>query len=239
MRPPRRAGVALLLRPSPRVRLAVLVAALAVLFAVFAVRGVLSPGEVRGFIEPLGAIAPVAFVLVSVAFNLVLVPGALLATASGLIFGPLLGTPLAILAATLSALAAATIARAVGRAGVEQVSGRRMTAVGAWLERHGFAAVVTARLAPGVPDAPVSYAAGLAGVRRRDLAAGTIVGGAPRAFAYAALGGSLTNLSSPLAVVGLVVLIATGLAGVEAVRRTVRRSGSARAALEELRARRR
>lgn len=223
---------------SPRRRLALLVAALTALFVVFAVRGIVSPAEVRAWLVPLGAAAPVAFVAVSVGLNVLLVPGALLAATSGLLFGPLLGTALSLVAATLSALAAVTIARAVGRAGVEQLAGRRITAAGDWLKRHGFGAVVTARLAPGVPDAPVSYAAGLAGVRRRHVAAGTLVGGAPRAFAYAALGGSLTNLSSPLAIVGLVVLVATGLLGAEAVRRAVARSRSARAALAELRGKR-
>ena len=220
---------------SPRWRLGLLVAALAALFFVFAVRGTVSPAEVRAWLAPLGAAAPVAFVAVSVGLSVLLVPGALLAATSGLLFGPALGTALSLIAATLSALVAATIARTIGRAAVEQLAGRRITAVGHWLRRHGFGAVVTARLAPGVPDAPVSYAAGLAGVRRRHIAAGTIVGAAPRAFAYAALGGSLTNLSSPLAVVGFVVLVATGLLGVEAVRGAVARSRSARAALVELR----
>ena len=220
---------------SPRLRLGLLVATLAALFVVFAVRGVVSPAEVRGWLTPLGAAAPVAFVVVSVGLNVLLVPGALLAATSGLLFGPLLGTALSLVAATLSALAAVTIARTVGRTGVEQLAGRRLAAAGDWLRSHGFGAVVTARLAPGVPDAPVSYTAGLAGVRRRHVAAGTLVGAAPRAFAYAALGGSLTNLSSPLAVVGLVVLVATGLLGAEAVRRAVTRSRSARAALAELR----
>lgn len=220
--------------PSPRLRLALLLAAIAVLFVVFAVRGTITPAELRAWIAPLGLAAPVVFVLVSVGLSVVLVPGALLAATSGLLFGPVLGTALALTAATLSALVAVTIARAVGRAGVEQLAGRRIAAVADWLARHGFGAVVTTRLAPGVPDAPVSYAAGLAGVRRRHVAAGTLVGGAPRAFAYAALGGSLTNLSSPLAVVGLVVLVATGLVGAEAVRRAVTRSRSARAAFAEL-----
>lgn len=124
------------------------------LFVVFAVRGPLSPAEVRGWLAPLGASAPVAFVAVSVGLNVLLVPGALLAATSGLLFGPLLGTALSLVAATLSALVAVTIARATGRAGVEQLAGRRITAAGNRLKRHGFGAVVTARLAPGVPDTP-------------------------------------------------------------------------------------
>ncbi len=103
-----------------------------------------------------------------------------------------------------------------------------------WLERNGFWAVVTLRLAPVLPDAPVSYAAGLSHVRLRHIAAGTAVGAAPRAFAYTALGGSLDDLTSPLAYVAATIIVLAGVTGAVALRHQVRRSRAARAAVTEL-----
>lgn len=213
-------------------RLAGLAAGVA-LVALLVSRGEVSPALVRDWAGSYGTLAPLAFVPLSVCLSCALVPGPLLAGASGLLFGPALGGLVSLVSATLSALLAWTIARVLGRRGVRDLSGRRLDALATWLERRGFWAVLTARLAPGIPDAAVSYAAGLTGVRARSIAAGTVVGAAPRAWAYAALGGSLTDFSSPLATLALAVIVVTGLVGAELVRRQVRRSGVAAAAVRE------
>ncbi|MEJ7657589.1 MAG: hypothetical protein WKF33_11230, partial [Thermoleophilaceae bacterium] len=85
-----------------------------------------------------------------------------------------------------------------------------------------------------LPDAPVSYAAGLSHVRTWQIAAGTAVGAAPRAFAYTALGGSIGNLNSPLAYVAVGIIVVAGLAGVLGIRWHVRHSRDAAAAMQEL-----
>jgi uncharacterized membrane protein YdjX (TVP38/TMEM64 family) len=136
-------------------------------------------------------------------------------------------------ASVLSATGAQIIGRIIGREGVERISGRRIEALTTWLGEHGFEAVVVARLAPLLPDSPTSYVAGVTGVRTWQMAAGTAVGAAPRAFAYTALGGSLGNLTSPLALVAVSVIVAASVVGAEGVRRHARRSRSAREALTE------
>jgi uncharacterized membrane protein YdjX (TVP38/TMEM64 family) len=45
-----------------------------------------------------------------------------------------------------------------------------------------------------------------------------VVGGAPKVFAYTALGGSLTDVGSPEGVAALVLILALGLAGALLVR---------------------
>ena len=117
---------------------------------------------------------------------------------------------------------------------MDRLGGRRYEALARWLERHGFGAVVILRLAPVLPDAPVSYAAGLSHVRLWQIAAGTAVGAAPRAFAYTALGGSIGNLTSPLAYVAVGIIVVAGLAGLIGIRWHVRRSREGAAALQEL-----
>ncbi|MBA2428992.1 MAG: TVP38/TMEM64 family protein [Thermoleophilaceae bacterium] len=221
------------LRLGPRARLAVLVIGLAALYVTAAATDIVSPAAVRAYIEPYGALAPLLFVCASVGLGLMLVPGPILAGASGLLFGPVLGTAVTLCASVLSASGALLIARRVGREGVERLSGARVEALGRWLERHGFEAVVVARLAPVLPDAPTSYAAGLAGVRLWQIAAGTAVGAAPRAFAYTALGGTLDDLTSPIAIVAVSIIVLAGVVGAEGVRRHAKRSRSARAAFAE------
>jgi uncharacterized membrane protein YdjX (TVP38/TMEM64 family) len=221
--PSRLSRLALALRLGPRARLALLVGTLVVLFVVVALGGP-STEQIRAALEPAGAAAPIAWLVVAPPLSLALVPGGLLAGSAGLLFGPALGFGLSLISATVTAFLAMQIGRRVGQEGFERLSGQRLEALGSGLERNGFTAVVVARLTPGLPDAPVSYAAGLTRIRPRDLVLGTLVGSAPRAFAYSALGGSLGNLGSPLAIAAYVVLVIAGIGGAEAARRGAMRS---------------
>jgi uncharacterized membrane protein YdjX (TVP38/TMEM64 family) len=156
---------------------------------------------------------------VSVVLALLVVPGALLAAAAGVLFGALLGGLLSLTSATITGVLGLLIARRVGRAGVERIGSRRVEAFAGAMRRHGIWAVIAQRLAPGVPDGPCNYAAGLVRVRVRDIALGTLIGSLPRAFSYAALGDALDDPSSPQALAALVLLGLTALAGLWAVRR--------------------
>jgi uncharacterized membrane protein YdjX (TVP38/TMEM64 family) len=156
-----------------------------------------------------------------------LFPGPLLAGASGLLFGTALGTPVAILAATLGAVLAFAIARFVAHDAVETLAGARLAPLQAWIERRGFWAVLYARIAPGVPYSLVNYAAGLSRVALPAFAAATAIGVAPRAFAYTALGGSLDDLTSPEAIIAVVALVTMAVAGLVALRAERARDRSA------------
>jgi uncharacterized membrane protein YdjX (TVP38/TMEM64 family) len=77
------------------------------------------------------------------------------------------------------------------------------------------------RIVPALPWGVVNYSAGLTRLRFRDLAVGTLIGGAPKVFAYTALGGSLADLASPEAIVAIALLVVLALAGAMFVRRQV------------------
>jgi uncharacterized membrane protein YdjX (TVP38/TMEM64 family) len=203
-------------------RLGLLGAVVVALFVgVAATIGVSSEG-VRDTVDGAGVVAPLLFVVVSAALTVACVPGPLLAGASGLLFGTALGTPTAIVAATLGATAAAALSRRFGAGAVDELSGRRLGALQDWIAARGFLAVLYARILPAVPYNLVNYAAGLTRVRLAVFAAATAVGCAPRAFAYTALGGSLDDLGSPEAIVALVVLVAMALGGLAFAWRDVR-----------------
>jgi uncharacterized membrane protein YdjX (TVP38/TMEM64 family) len=208
-------------RPGPRARLALLVCGLLAAFIAFSVLHAVSRDQVRSVVAPFGAAAPLAYVAIAALLGAALVPGAILAAASGVLFGTALGTAVSLGAAVGSASVAFVVARAAGRGAVGELSGPRLRAVETVLARNGLGAVVAQRLMPAVPDAPCSYAAALLGVRWWQLALGTLIGAAPRAFSYSALGASLDHPSSAGAVIAIVVLVLTALVGAELARRGV------------------
>ncbi len=172
-----------------------------------------SESGLRDALEPLGVAAPVAFVPLSALLGNAFVPGPVLAGAAGLLFGTSEGFLVAICASTLSAVLAVTLARHAGRPGVRELDAPRLQALAALAERHGTGAVIVQRLMPVVPDAPCSYLFGLAGVKAWQVALGTFVGSAPRAFSYVALGDAAGTRDAELAIVAGAVLVATGLVG--------------------------
>ncbi len=195
-------------------RLGALAAAVGALFAAVALTGDLSAERVRNAARDAGPLAPLAFVLISSLLTVAMFPGPLLAGASGLLFGTALGTPVSIVSATLGASLAFSVSRRFGAGAVDELSGRRVKVVQDFIARQGFLAVLYARILPAMPYNLVNYAAGLTPVRLATFAAATALGCAPRAFAYTALGGSLTNLGSPAAIAAFAVLVAMALGGI-------------------------
>jgi uncharacterized membrane protein YdjX (TVP38/TMEM64 family) len=204
------------------VRLGLLAVLVIAAFATVASSGSLSSQRVRGWVDGYGVVGPLLFVVVSSLLTVCLFPGPLLSGASGLLFGTALGTGVSIVSATLGAVLAFSLARWLAHDAVEELQGRRLAALRAWVGRRGFLSVLYARLAPGVPYNLVNYAAGLSPVTLGAFAGATALGCAPRAFAYTALGGSLDDLGSPEAIAAFVVLVIMAIAGLLLARRDIR-----------------
>lgn len=220
-------------RVGPRARLAILVVGLVALWVVFGLSGLVSRDAVRDTVQAAGPLAPLAFVPIAGLLALVLVPGALLAATAGALFGAWAGFAVTLASALTTSTLALLIGRHAGREGAREFGGQRVVALEAWLERQGVATIVTARLMPGLSDAAVSYAAGAVGVAIWQILLGTAIGASPRALAYAALGDSVTDLTSPQGIAAAVLLVATAVLGAELMRRTVTRSRAAAAAVAE------
>lgn len=178
-----------------------------------------SADEVRDWGESLGPAGPVLFIPLSIGLAVLLFPGPILAGAAGLLFGTVVGIPVALAATTLTAVTQMEIARHVAGGQVGALVPERARRIDAALERRGFVAVLYMRLTPGVPYHLVNYGAGLTRLRARDMALGTLVGAAPRTFAYVALGGNLGDLGSPAGIAAIALLVATAAAGAWVSRR--------------------
>lgn len=171
-----------------------------------------SPEEVRDWAEGLGDLAYVAFVPLFVMANFV-IPWGILAGAAGLLFGTAAGTPLALAGVTGAALAQMFVSRRLAGGHHGSLLPERVRGLETFLTRHGTVAVMESRIVPLLPYGAVNFSAGLTTLRFREMALGTVVGGAPKVFAYTALGGSLTDVGSPEGVAALVLILALGLAG--------------------------
>jgi uncharacterized membrane protein YdjX (TVP38/TMEM64 family) len=190
-------------------------------FAVVAITGSFpSADEARDFGERLGGFAVAAYVPLFVVVNLV-VTWPILAGAAGLLFGTAVGTPLALAGVTLAALTQMGISRFLAGEHAGRLLPSRTRPIEEFLTRNGTIAVMESRIVPLLPYGLVNFSAGLTRLRFRDMAAGTVVGAAPKVFAYTALGGSLSDLASPEAIVAVALLVVLALAGALFVRRQI------------------
>jgi uncharacterized membrane protein YdjX (TVP38/TMEM64 family) len=188
-----------------------------------------TPDEVRDHGESLGIAALLAFVPLFVLVNF-LITWPILAGAAGLLFGTLAGAPLALVGLTAAALTQMWLARRLAAGHHGNLLPQRTKAIEDFLTRNGALAVMESRILPLLPYGIVNYSAGLTKLRYRDMTLGTLVGAAPKVFAYTALGGSLGNLTSPEAIGAVVLIIVLGLIGLYIARRQLLFERRARAA---------
>jgi uncharacterized membrane protein YdjX (TVP38/TMEM64 family) len=179
-----------------------------------------TPDEVRDFGESLGPLAVALFVPLFVLANFA-ITWPILAGAAGLLFGTVGGTPLALAGVTAAALTQMWVARRLAAGHHGNLLPQRTKAIEDFLTRNGTIAVMESRIVPLLPYGLVNYSAGLTHLRYREMALGTVIGAAPKVFAYTALGGSIANLTSPEAIGAVVLLGLLALAGALVARRQI------------------
>jgi uncharacterized membrane protein YdjX (TVP38/TMEM64 family) len=155
-----------------------------------------SPAELRELLHAAGVVAPLIAIVAWALLTPALFPGTVLAAAGGLAFGVAGGAALAVGGAVTGGMVAFALARTIARGTVERLLPGRFAGVSALLERRGFAAVLAARLTPGVPSTALHYAAGLSPVGARPFAAAIAVGALLRTAPYALLGQGLASGSA-------------------------------------------
>lgn len=204
-------------------RLSVFAAFLLTMFYLVAVRRVIDIEAVRSVVAAAGPIAPLLYIPVSALLATVFVPGPLLAAGSGLLFGPVVGTFVTVASAATTATLAALVGRHAGRDSARALIGAQWAArIDAQIQRRGLWAVVGQRFIPGISDAMASYTFGAFGMPLWQMAVGALIGSAPRAFVYTALGASISDLTSPLAYAAVGVWCAMAVVGAFAAHRGYR-----------------
>jgi uncharacterized membrane protein YdjX (TVP38/TMEM64 family) len=147
--------------------------------------------SVPEYVRGLGGLGPVAGVATGAALLMALVPRTAISLACGLLFGALAGAAIAVVAAVVAAAATFALGRWAGRSAVERRIGGRMARLDTWLAQRGTLAVLVVRLLPLAPFGLMGYAYGTTSTAFRHYIAGTTMGAAPSAFAYAAIGSAV------------------------------------------------
>ena len=204
-------------------RLVLFAVVLLTMFYLVAVRRVIDIEAVRSAVAASGPIAPLLYIPASALLAAIFVPGPLLAAGSGFLFGPVLGTVVTLGSTATTAVIAALIGRRAGRDSARALIGeQRAQRIDTQIKRRGLWAVVGQRFVPGISDAMASYAFGAFGMPLWQMAIGALIGSAPRAFVYTALGASISDLTSPLAYVAIGVWCITAIVGAFAAHRGYR-----------------
>lgn len=183
-----------------------------------------SPAGLRELVLSAGPAAPVAALAAWILLTPALFPGTVLAAAGGLAFGAVGGAALAFGGALAGGLAAFAIARTAASGAADRLAARstRLARIDALLERRGFAAILAARLTPGVPATGLHYVAGASSVRPGAFIAAMAVAAPLRTVPYAVLGTGLAAGSILTLVVAAGSIAVGGIASGLLVRHILR-----------------
>jgi uncharacterized membrane protein YdjX (TVP38/TMEM64 family) len=153
------------------------------------------------FVDGSPIVAVLLYVLIFAGLTGACLPVALTLTlAGGLLLGPFVGGGATVLGATLGAILTYLAARStVGTWMLKLI--RRSSTLEDFVQRardHPFPIMLSARLMPLFPFAPVNVAASLAGIPLRPYALATLIGAIPSSFIYSSIGAGLgRTLSDP------------------------------------------
>ncbi len=128
------------------------------------------------------------YIMIYAVWPLILFPATILTVASGLIFGPWLGTLFTIVGENASANVGFFLVRWFGRKTVEKYSTEWLSGWDAKLKKNGIITVMTMRLLM-LPFDAVNFGCGLTSIHQRDYAVGTFIGILPSLIGFVLLGG--------------------------------------------------
>ncbi|NLG55980.1 MAG: TVP38/TMEM64 family protein [Rhodococcus sp.] len=170
--------------------------------------------QVREWAESTGPLTPLAFIIVHAVVTIFPVPRTVFTLSAGLLFGPVLGISLSIVATTLSAVAALWLVRAIGRDVVwQRITSPAARRVDERIHQRGWLAVGSLRLIAFIPFSIVNYVCGVTSIRTLPYMVATLFGIIPGTVGIVLLGDALSGESRPGLLLLSGVCIAIGTAG--------------------------
>ena len=146
--------------------------------------------SLKHYIEALGWLGPLVFVLLYAIFTMALIPGSALTLGAGAIFGLGWGIALVVLGSNLGALGSFLLARTLLHKRVEEWSKSqpRFQAVSETVAKGGLKIIVLLRLSPIFPFTMLNYLLGITRVPIPQYAFGNLIGMLPGIVAFVYLG---------------------------------------------------
>jgi uncharacterized membrane protein YdjX (TVP38/TMEM64 family) len=198
---------------APRTRLLLALFLLLAVTVAVAMVPLPTPLQMRVWAQSIGVAAPLLFLLGHALVTVAPIPRTVFTLAAGLLFGPVLGVGLSLVATTLSAVLAFGLVRRLAGGVIRPYLDRRvLRAVDARLCRRGWLAVASLRLIPAVPFSMLNYCSALSSISFRHYLAGT-AGIVPGSVAVVVLGDALTGTTSPTLLAVSLAAAATGVIG--------------------------
>lgn len=156
--------------------------------------------QALAWIDGLGAIAPLAFILLYIVITVAFVPASVVTLGAGVVFGVVKGSILVFVGAMLGATAAFLVGRYVARDWVASkiANSPRFQAIDDAIAKDGRKIIFLLRLSPVFPFNLLNYSLGLSQISLKDYVIGS-VGMLPGTIMYVYLGslvGSLATLGA-------------------------------------------
>ncbi len=170
-------------------------------------------GELREWILSLGALGPVAYIIIYIAAVIFAVPGSVITIMGGLLFGSLVGVVSVSVGSTIGAGLAFLIARYMAR---ESIAGRlvdnaKFQKLDRLTEQHGTIIVAITRLVPFFPFNLLNYGFGLTRVPFRTYLLWSWICMLPGTILYVvgtdAVASTLSEGRIPLGLIAVLVLM--------------------------------
>lgn len=197
----------------PTWRIVAILTGIVILVAVAVLVPLPTAMQLRDWATSVGPWFPLAFLGAHIVVTVFPFPRTAFTLAAGLLFGPVLGIAIAVVASAVSAVLALLLIRAVGWQLNRLVPHPRVDSLDARLRQRGWPVVLSTRLIPAVPFSVLNYAAGASAVRVLPYALATLVGLLPGTAAVVILGDALTGNVSPMLFVVSLCTAGLGVAG--------------------------
>jgi uncharacterized membrane protein YdjX (TVP38/TMEM64 family) len=151
---------------------------------------------VLAWIDGLGAIAPIAFILLYILVTVAFIPASVVTLGAGVVFGVIKGSLLVFIGAMLGATAAFLVGRYLAQDWVARRTADRpkFQAIDAAIAREGRKVIFLLRLSPLFPFNLLNYGLGLSQVSLKDYVLGTL-GIVPGTIMYVYLGSLVGSLA--------------------------------------------
>ena len=151
------------------------------------------------WVNDLGAIAPIAFMLIYIVATVAFLPGSVLTLGAGVLFGIVRGSIFVFLGATIGATLAFLVGRYLARGWIsKKIEGnQKFKAIDKAVGKEGLKIVLLTRLSPVFPFNLLNYGMGVTGVSLKDYVLGS-VGMIPGTIMYVYIG----SLAGSIATIG-------------------------------------
>ncbi|MDY7015022.1 MAG: TVP38/TMEM64 family protein [Cyanobacteriota bacterium] len=149
------------------------------------------------WVEGLGALAPITFIVIYNLATVLFIPGSLLTLKGGCLFGAIWGSVYVSIAATLGAVWAFLIGRYLSREWVRNKikDNPKFAAINEAVKKEGWKIVLLTRLSPIFPFNLLNYAFGVTSVSLRDYVIGSL-GMIPATVLYVYIGSLASDLAA-------------------------------------------